>query len=974
MASLFRSGPSRRKSEVSSKLRIQFKEKASKAHNDSDVEEIGDDGSGNDDDDENLPVVFGNGVSDNLSEGTSVGHPEAAEDTHGKKKRRFAFSPARIDTAVLNSVSCSACGRQLNPYKNGAVQKHAQLKVVICKHCCKFLSSGEISKDQDGADEQCRWCGEGGRLLVCDDCSSAFCKSCVMRNFSRSEFNNINSQDNWLCYLCNPKPLKSLQENYRKIRDTLKALQEKQKAKIASAAASPASTTSPYSKKNVDSKQNSKNALIASNAKGRGAGANSVFSEASASMTLLSSEDLNVGHEHVDATIDKLTTATNTLRDVLQALRSQTLSSAAGSEYTEQKKKQQARALNKSLETFLKSLKRILTESDLVVEDGEEDQVQNVPPAKSTSSLAPKSHLHSKPSTTSGSLPKETNATNRSSDSKKSVLVQQISTESNGGSDNILDITQVIDGDMRRSRNKDTANSIVVNMNGDVTKKKGSVNSGSDSSKETNDHKTSSKNSSRSSKDRTKCDDGESAGKRDTVKNSDKSHSKNNVSDKNEASQNHSEKETSEKVVEKTLEKETVSEKGGEDEAEIDSDASVDSPAKEKVVSSTPDDENLAAKFDLIKEIADEITRDNKELDQENEDNEGNGDNEGNDEDDDDLPIMFGEDPKSKPDSETKTGKRKKAPDSSSEEDAIKTEKKSKKANSSERKKPASETNNKKAKQEKKPNQDSKVSDSSSDPLSSGDDDTALSTRRKTRKGKEKQKTARKDAKTVSPKQPAAKTKQRSEKEEKPSEMDEIDKEIAKLAKRPTMRKRKAANADEGEESAEEKEDTSDKVKEQPLKRAKPGPKSFKKAIDYDDLSSDGHEGKDHDDDEVDEDEDELPVTFFGNTEDADEQQDFDENEIAKKGLLDDIESENDDNEEAEGESSSDEESGKKKMEPVEAEKPTNEGGTSSEKDGDSTSSEKDNDSDENIGKRKKVHSKLLDAKLSDSDSDIVSK
>lgn len=62
---------------------------------------------------------------------------------------------------------------------------------ISLQRCEKFLSSSEIAKDKDGTDEQCRWCGEGGRLVVCDDCASAFCKACVMRNFNRSEFNNI---------------------------------------------------------------------------------------------------------------------------------------------------------------------------------------------------------------------------------------------------------------------------------------------------------------------------------------------------------------------------------------------------------------------------------------------------------------------------------------------------------------------------------------------------------------------------------------------------------------------------------------------------------------------------------------------------------------------------------------------------------------------------------------------------------------
>jgi len=41
---------------------------------------------------------------------------------------------------------------------------------------------------EDGVDEQCRWCGQGGRLIGCDFCHNAFCKSCIKSNLGRDEF------------------------------------------------------------------------------------------------------------------------------------------------------------------------------------------------------------------------------------------------------------------------------------------------------------------------------------------------------------------------------------------------------------------------------------------------------------------------------------------------------------------------------------------------------------------------------------------------------------------------------------------------------------------------------------------------------------------------------------------------------------------------------------------------------------------
>merc|ERR1712142_729815 len=59
---------------------------------------------------------------------------------------------------------------------------------------------------------QCRWCGEGGRLLGCDFCHNAFCKGCILRNLGRSELRVITDagSEKWKCYVCDPPKLKAL--------------------------------------------------------------------------------------------------------------------------------------------------------------------------------------------------------------------------------------------------------------------------------------------------------------------------------------------------------------------------------------------------------------------------------------------------------------------------------------------------------------------------------------------------------------------------------------------------------------------------------------------------------------------------------------------------------------------------------------------------------------------------------------------
>ncbi|XP_012940516.1 transcriptional regulator ATRX [Aplysia californica] len=392
MASLFKSGSSRsKKGEAPGKLRIVMKGFSAKSKG-NDKEE--------DSDNSEMEDVSDSGVPEHQPEGNVAVEPESGEDAPVKKKKE---APVRIDTSVLDNVSCTACGRQLNPYKGNALQKHPALKVVICKRCDKFLSSGDIAKDKDGIDEQCRWCGEGGRLVVCDECSSAFCKSCVMRNFNRSEFNNINGQSKWRCYLCDKAPLQGLRETYRNIRDTLKALQARDKAKAAAAAASgnaqpssngtkrtgksndaelsksavSTSSSSSSAKKNVQQDSKAKNSASSKEAADSKRGSASPDNDQDVA---LCASDLKTAPENVDVVMDKLSTATSTFKEMLRALRSQFHStspradeedatpmfhfSLSSSMSVTEKKRCCAKALNSSLHTYVKSLKAILTASD----------------------------------------------------------------------------------------------------------------------------------------------------------------------------------------------------------------------------------------------------------------------------------------------------------------------------------------------------------------------------------------------------------------------------------------------------------------------------------------------------------------------------------------------------------------------------------------------------------------------------------
>ncbi|MED6287528.1 hypothetical protein CHARACLAT_017288, partial [Characodon lateralis] len=119
---------------------------------------------------------------------------------------RKEFSRKRAGGQHVGIVCCTACGRQVNHFRRDSLYQHPALKVLICKSCYKYYSSDDISRDEDGMDEQCRWCAEGGNLICCDYCSNAFCKKCILRNLGRKELSSI-LESKWYCYVCSPEPL-----------------------------------------------------------------------------------------------------------------------------------------------------------------------------------------------------------------------------------------------------------------------------------------------------------------------------------------------------------------------------------------------------------------------------------------------------------------------------------------------------------------------------------------------------------------------------------------------------------------------------------------------------------------------------------------------------------------------------------------------------------------------------------------------
>ncbi|WAQ98083.1 ATRX-like protein [Mya arenaria] len=139
-----------------------------------------------------------------------------------------AFSMPDDIKKLTERILCCSCGKQLNYMNPGAIRKHPWLK-----KCYKFLKSGSFTRDDDGIDEQCRWCGDGGRLYGCDYCNHCFCRSCIKRNLGRSEAAKMEDEADrkWHCYLCKPKKISKLTDDCKKILDYIEKEDQKEKDK-----------------------------------------------------------------------------------------------------------------------------------------------------------------------------------------------------------------------------------------------------------------------------------------------------------------------------------------------------------------------------------------------------------------------------------------------------------------------------------------------------------------------------------------------------------------------------------------------------------------------------------------------------------------------------------------------------------------------------------------------------------------------
>ncbi|KAB7507550.1 Transcriptional regulator ATRX-like protein [Armadillidium nasatum] len=145
---------------------------------------------------------------------------------YSKKEEKFYSSnmsnlQKKLDEKI---TQCTACFEQVNHTVKTEIFTHPVLGVLVCKKCFRFYGKGDFNKDPDGYDEYCRWCANGGDLLLCDHCTNGFCKKCIKRNLGRgAETEAINSKS-WKCYVCDVSPLTEVRAFHRAVLDQLRSV------------------------------------------------------------------------------------------------------------------------------------------------------------------------------------------------------------------------------------------------------------------------------------------------------------------------------------------------------------------------------------------------------------------------------------------------------------------------------------------------------------------------------------------------------------------------------------------------------------------------------------------------------------------------------------------------------------------------------------------------------------------------------
>lgn len=131
--------------------------------------------------------------------------PETPEEIEDRK----SLENIDVFEEYSNLLKCTRCSADYSKLvkKGKTLSLHPLLSVFFCGPCSDFYQGGEFSVDEDEEEKYCRWCGEGGTLFICSVCICGFCPKCIKKNLGSHILKKVKEDDNWLCYICEPKPL-----------------------------------------------------------------------------------------------------------------------------------------------------------------------------------------------------------------------------------------------------------------------------------------------------------------------------------------------------------------------------------------------------------------------------------------------------------------------------------------------------------------------------------------------------------------------------------------------------------------------------------------------------------------------------------------------------------------------------------------------------------------------------------------------